>query len=119
ERIKSTLAHPQWPDTCLQRGGVEVTLRAREMIVARGLRDLLGGPYRTAVEVHEATIGCDVGKDHAAATPVAGGTRPSARRCIAHAVLLRQGQGNAPLLQVRLSTTARQDGLERRELGDE
>ena len=55
-------------------------------------------------------------KDHAAAAPVAGGMRPGARRRIAHAELLRQGQGNAALLQVGGATAPRQGGLERGEL---
>src|SRR4029453_16441857 len=96
------LTHPQRPDTCLQRGGVEVTLRAREMIVALGLRDLLSRSHRTAVEVHQA--------------PVRRGVRTGARPRIAYTVLLRQGKGNAPLLQVHCPATAGQGGLERREL---
>ena len=42
--------------------------------------------------------------------------RPGARRRIAHAELLRQGQGNAALLQVRFAAAARQSSLEGSEL---
>jgi hypothetical protein len=41
QRIKGAFADPQRPGACLQRRGVEVTLRARQMVVALGLRDLL------------------------------------------------------------------------------
>src|SRR4029453_6225171 len=37
--------------------------------------------------------------------------QPGARRRIAHAVLLGQGQGNATLLQIGFPTTARQGSL--------
>jgi hypothetical protein len=55
-------------------------------------------------------------KDHATAAPVAGGVRLGAWRRRAHAQLLRQRQGNAPLLQVGLATAPRQGGLEGSEL---
>ena len=55
-------------------------------------------------------------KDHAAAAPIAGGMRPVARRWIAHTMLLRQGQGNAALLQIRCAAAAGQGGLEGGEL---
>jgi hypothetical protein len=57
-----------------------------------------------------------MGKDHAAPAPVAGGMRPGARRRIAHAVLLSQGEGNAPLLQIRSAAAPWQGRLERGEL---
>ena len=65
------------------------------------LGHLLRRLHRTAVQIHEAPVRRGVGKDRAATAPVAGGMRPRARRRIAHTVLLREGQGNAPLLQVR------------------
>ena len=86
------------------------------MIVALGFGDLLCRPDRTAVEVHQAPVGRRMRKDHAAAAPVAGSVRPGARRRIAYAHLLRQGEGNAPLLQVGLAAAPRQGGLERGEL---
>jgi hypothetical protein len=55
-------------------------------------------------------------KGHAAAAPVAGGMRPAARRRIAHAELLGEGEGNAPLLQVGGAAAPRQGSLERGEL---
>jgi hypothetical protein len=55
-------------------------------------------------------------KDHAAPAPVAGGVRPGARRRIAHAELLGEGEGNAPLLQVGGTAAPRQGGLKRGEL---
>src|SRR5439155_19556493 len=116
QRIKGALAHPQRTSASLQRCSIEVALRAREMIMALRLGNLLGRPYCTAIEVHEATIERGMRKDHAATAPVAGRMRPGARRRIAHTALLRQGQGNASLLQVRFPTTAGQGGLERGEL---
>jgi hypothetical protein len=80
------------------------------------LRDLLCSAYRTTIEVHQAPVRCGVGKDHTAAAPVAGRVRPGARRRIAHAQLLRQSQGNAPLLQVGCTAAAWQGSLERGEL---
>src|SRR5262245_17307730 len=48
--IKGALAYPQWPGTCLQRGGIEIPLDAREMIMALRLGDLLSRSHRTAIE---------------------------------------------------------------------
>ena len=42
QRIKGALADPQWTRASLQRGGVKVTLGTREMVMALGLRHLLG-----------------------------------------------------------------------------
>ena len=112
QRIKSALAHPQRSGTCLQRGGVEAAFLPWQMVVALRLGDLLCCFYRTPVEVDQASIRHRIGKDHADATPVAGGMRPGAWRCIAHTILHRQGQGNAPLLQVRVAAAAGQRGLE-------
>jgi hypothetical protein len=86
------------------------------MIVSLGFRDLLSRPHRTAVQVHQTAIRHGMRKDHAPAAPVAGGMRPGARHRIAHALLLRQGQRNAPLLQVRGAGAPRQGGLEGGEL---
>ena len=55
-------------------------------------------------------------KDHAAPTPIPCGMRPGTRRRIAHTQLLRQGQGNAALLQVRFAAAAGQSSLEGSEL---
>src|ERR1044071_754032 len=93
-----------------------VAFRTWEMIVARGFGDLLRSANSTPIEVHEATIQRGMRKDHATPTPVAGRVRPRARRRIAHAMLLCQSQGNAPLLQVRFATTAGQSGLKYGEL---
>jgi hypothetical protein len=57
-----------------------------------------------------------MGKDHTATAPAAGRVWPGAQCRIAHAELLGQGEGNAPLLQVRGATAAGQGSLERREL---
>jgi hypothetical protein len=84
--------------------------------MALDLGHLFSSADRPAVEVHEATIGRGMRKDHAAPAPVAGRMGPGARCRIAHAMLLRQDQGNAPLLQVGVATAPRQDGLERGEL---
>jgi hypothetical protein len=92
------------------------TLRAGQMIMALDLRDLFCSPDGAAVEIHHMPVWCGVRKHHATTAPVAGGMWPGARRRIAHAVLLGQGEGNAPLLQVRLTTTARQGALEHHEL---
>ena len=86
------------------------------MIVALSFGDLLCSPHRAAVEVHEATVRRRMRKDHAPAAPIAGWVWPGARRRIAHPALLRQGQGNAPLLQVGLATAGGQGGLEGGEL---
>src|SRR5262245_2838400 len=86
------------------------------MIVPLRLGHLLCSADRTAIEVHQAPVRCGMRKDHAASAPVAGGMWPGARRRIAHTELLRQGQGNAPLLQVGVATTPRQGSLERGEL---
>ena len=51
-------------------------------------------------------------KRYAAAAPVAGGMRPGARRCIAHTVLQRQGQGNTALVEICLAAATRQSRLE-------
>ena len=116
QRIKGAFAHPQRPGTCLQRSGVEVAFHAREMIVALRFGDLLCGPYRPAIEVHEAAIWRRMRKDHTATPPIPCGMRPGARRCIAHTVLLRQGQGNTALLQVHFAAAAGQSSLKGREL---
>jgi hypothetical protein len=84
--------------------------------VALGFGDVLCSPNGAAVEIHHMPVWCGVRKHHATTAPVAGGMRPGARSRIAHAVLLCQGEGNAPLLQVRRATTARQGALERCEL---
>ena len=42
QRIKGALADPQRTRASLQRGGVKVTLGTREMVMALGLRHLLG-----------------------------------------------------------------------------
>jgi hypothetical protein len=42
--------------------------------------------------------------------------RPGTRRRIAYTQLLRQGERNAPLLQVSCAAAPRQGGLERSEL---
>ena len=73
--------------------------------------------HRTAVQVHQATIWCGMRKDHAAPAPVAGRMRPGARPRIAHAMLLRQRQRNAPLLQVGGAAAA--GGLKRSKLVSE
>ena len=112
QRIKDALAHPQWSRTCLQRGGVEIPLHARKMIVPLRLGHLLCSADRTPIEVHQAPLRRGVGKDHAAAAPVTGRMRPGAWRRIAHAGLLRQRQGNAALLQVGFTTAAWQGSLE-------
>ena len=80
QRIKGTFAYPQRPGAGLQRGGVEVALGARQMIVVLRLRNLLCSAHRTPIQVHEATIWRRMRKDHAAAAPVAGWVRPGARR---------------------------------------
>ena len=79
-------------------------------------RDLLFGPHGTTVEIHQAPLRRRMRKDYAAAAPIPGGMRPGARRRIAHTVLLRQGQGNAALLEVRFAAAAWHSGLEGREL---
>src|SRR5207249_694250 len=76
QRIKDALAHPQWSSTCLQRGGVEIPLHARKMIVPLRLGYLLCSADRTAIEVHQAPVRYGVGKDHTAAAPVAGWVWP-------------------------------------------
>ena len=78
--------------------------------------DLLCSPDRAAVEVHQTTVRRGMRKDHAPAAPIAGWVWPGARRRIAHAALLRQGEGNATLLQVGVAAAPRQGGLERGEL---
>ena len=80
------------------------------------LGHLLFSPHRAAVKIHQSAIRRRMRKDHAAAAPVAGRVRPGARRRIAHAAPLCQGEGNAPLLQVRGATAPWQGGLEGREL---
>src|SRR5262249_48896563 len=87
-----------------------------QMIVALGFGYLLRRANRTPIQVHEATVRRGMGKDHAAAAPVAGRMRPGARRRIAHAVLLCQCERHAALLQVRLTAAPRQSGLEGGEL---
>ena len=114
--IKDAFAHPQRPGIYLQRSGVEIPLYAREMIVALRFGHLLFSPYRTPVEVHEATIWRRMWKDHTAPAPIPCGMRPGTRRRIAHTVLLRQGQGNTALLQVRCAAAAWQSSLEHGEL---
>ena len=84
--------------------------------MALRLGDLLCCPYRTTVEVHQTPLRRRMGKDHTAAAPIAGGMRPGTRRRIAHTVLLRQGQGNAALLQVHFATAVWQSCLEGSEL---
>jgi hypothetical protein len=116
QRIKRPFAYPQRSGVSLQRHRIEVAFHARQMVVACGLRDLRMRPHCRAVQVHQAPVRRGMGKDHAAPAPVAGGMRLGARRRIAHAVLLGQGQGNAPLLQVRRATTVRQGALECHEL---
>jgi hypothetical protein len=116
QRIKGAFAHPQRSGTCLQRGGVEVAFLPWQMVMALGLGHLCSRADRPAVEVHKATLGRGMRNDHATTAPVAGFMRPGARRRIAHAELLRQGQGNAPLLQVRGAAAPRQGSLERSEL---
>ncbi len=81
-----------------------------------GFGDLLSRSHRTAVQIHLAAVWGRLRKHHTTAAPVAGGMRPGARRRIAYTQLLCQGQGNAPLLQIGIATTARQSGLERGEL---
>jgi hypothetical protein len=116
QRIERPLADPQRTRASRQRGGVEVTLGARQMVMALGLRDLLRRSHRTAVEVHQAPIRGGMGKDHTPAAPVAGRVWPGTWCRIAHAQLLRQGQRNAPLLQVGVAAAPRQGGLKRGEL---
>jgi len=116
QRIKRPFAHPQWCETCLQRCGVEEAFRTWEMILALGFGDLLCSPDGAAVEIHHMPVWCGVRKHHATTAPVADGVRPGAWRRIAHAVLLHQGQRNAPLLQVGGTTASRQGSLERDEL---
>src|SRR5712692_6526141 len=86
------------------------------MVMPLRFRDLLCSAYRTAIEVHQASIRCGMGKDHATAAPVAGRVRPGAWRRKAHTALLRQRQGNAALLQGGVAAALRQGGLERGEL---
>src|SRR4030095_16735001 len=105
-----TFADPQWTRTSLQHSGVEVPLGTREMVMPLRLGHLLCSPHRPAVQVHQVIIRRRMRKDRAATTPVTSSMRPGARRCIAHAVLLRQGEGNAPLLQVYCPATAGQGG---------
>ena len=73
---------------------------------------LLRSANSTPIQVHEAPVRRGMGKDHAAAAPIAGCVRPAARRRIAHAQLLRQCERNAALLQVRGAAAAGQGGLE-------
>ena len=56
QRIKGTFAYPQRPGAGLQRGGVEVALDARQVIVALRLGHLLLCTHRPTVEVHQLTI---------------------------------------------------------------
>ncbi len=84
--------------------------------MALGFGHLLCGTHRAAVEIHQAPVRRGMRKDHAAAAPVTGRMRPTARRRIAHAALLRQRQGNTTLTQVRCATTAGQGDLEGSEL---
>src|SRR4029434_10164066 len=86
------------------------------MVMPLRLGHLRFRTHGTAIEIHEAPVWRGVGKNHAAPAPVAGRMRPGARPRIAHATLLRQGQGNAPLLQVHLATAPWQGSLERGEL---
>ena len=84
--------------------------------MAHGFGDLLGGPDRAAIEVHEPPVRHGVGKDHTATAPIPCGMRPGTRRRIADAQLLRQLQGNTALLQVGFAAAAGQGSLEGREL---
>jgi hypothetical protein len=77
---------------------------------------LLGGAHRAPVQVHQTPVRRRVRNHHAAAAPAAGGMRPAARCRRTHTALLRQRQGNAPLLQVRFAAATWQRSLERREL---
>jgi hypothetical protein len=100
----------------VQDRGIEIPFLSGEVIVTQGFRDLRGCPDCTAIEVHQSSIRHGVRKDHTATLPIPCGMRPRARRGIAYAQLLRQGQGNAALLQIRCAAAARQSGLERHEL---
>ena len=81
-------------------------MRRAGMVMPLRLGHLLLSLYRTAVEVHQATIRRGMQKDHAATTPVAGRVWLGARPRITHAMLLRQGQQHAAL-QGRLTTAPR------------
>ena len=82
------------------------------MVMALRLGDLLCCVDRTPIQVHEVTVRRRMRKDHAATLPIAGGMRPGARRRIAHTMLLRQGQGNTALLQVRFAAAPGQGRME-------
>jgi hypothetical protein len=57
-----------------------------------------------------------MGKDHTATSPIPCGMGLGAWRGIAHTILQRQGQGNAALVEVRLTAAAWQSGFEGSEL---
>ena len=115
QRIKGPLAHPQRPRPSLQRGSVEIPLRAGQMIRRLALGTCSAGPDCTAVEVHYPALRRRMRKDHAAPAPVAGFMRPGARRCIAHTELLRSASG-MPRWRKYTSPRPRQGSLERGEL---
>ena len=75
QRIKGTFAYPQRPGAGLQRGGVEVALRARQMVMPLGFGDLCCRTDSPAIEIDHPSLRCGMRKDHAAPAPVAGGVR--------------------------------------------
>src|SRR5258708_5157815 len=82
------------------------------MVMALRLGHLLSRLHRTAAQIHQSAIWRRMRKHHAAAAPITGWMRPGARRRRAHAALLRQGQGNTPLLQGGGAAAVRQSGME-------
>jgi hypothetical protein len=86
------------------------------VVMPRGFRHLCCSPYRPAIEIHEVPLWCSMREYDAPVAPVTGGMRPSAWCRIAHAELLRHGQGNAALLQIGVAAAPRQGSLERGEL---
>jgi hypothetical protein len=86
------------------------------MVVTLRLGDLLCCPHRTPVEVDETSVRHRMRKHHTAPPPIPYGMWPGAWRRIADIVLLRQGQGNAALPQVRFPAAPWQGRLEGGEL---
>ena len=88
--IKGALTDPERTRARLQRGGVEIPLGTRKVIMPLPFRDLLFGPHGTTVEIHQAPLWRRVRKDHTTTPPIPSGMRPGAWRGIAHTQLLRQ-----------------------------